>query len=104
IARGDLTGDGRPDLAAIDLDGVVRAYAPPSATPFWSSVALPEGRDVAIAELGSGGSPEIVVAAGDRVLVYSRDGETTFVQTAVSAELFADLRDIEIGDVDGDGQ
>lgn len=103
VAYGDIQGDSRLDFVAIDKDGVVRAYEIGSGTPFWMSTPLPEGRDVAIAELNGGGRPEIVVAAADRVRIYSRDGNSNFVQTHISASSLPDLRDIEIGDIDGDG-
>lgn len=103
IAQGDLTGDARPEVAAIDEDGVVRAYEIGSGSPFWTGPTLTNGRDIAIAELNGGGWPEIVVAAADRVYVFSRDGSASYAQTHVSASPLPGLRDIEIGDVDGDG-
>jgi hypothetical protein len=53
--------------------------------------------------LNGGGRPEIVVAAAERIRVYSRDGNATFVQTRINAAALPDLRDLEVGDLDGDG-
>jgi hypothetical protein len=103
VAYGDLTGDGRADLAAIDQQGVVRAYEIGASAPFFQTTTLGNGHDVAIAELNGGGQPEIVVAAADRVRIYSRDGNASFVQTRVNASSLPGLRDIEVGDIDGDG-
>jgi hypothetical protein len=104
VAYGNLTGDTRSELVSIDRQGVVRAYAIGSSTPFWTSATLTNGRDVAIAELTGGGRPEIVVGAADRVRIYSSDNATsTYTQTRINAAALPDLRDIEVVDIDGDG-
>ncbi len=103
VAYGDLTGDGHADLAAIDLQGVVRAYDISNNALLWTGPVLADGRDIAIAELSGSGRPEIVVAAADRIRIYSRDGNVTFVQTRLNGSSLPGLRDIEVGDIDGDG-
>jgi hypothetical protein len=103
VAHGNLTGDTRAELVSIDEDGVVRGYEIGTNTLFWTSPMLTNGRDVAIAELNGGGWPEVVVAAADRVRVFSRDGGASYAQTRSNASSLPGLRDIEVGDVDGDG-
>ena len=102
VAHGNLTGDGRAELVAIDQQGIVRAYEVGSSAPFWTTT-LGNGRDVAVAELNGGGWPEIVIAASDRVRIYSRDGNASFVQTRINSSSLPGLRDVEVGDIDGDG-
>jgi hypothetical protein len=71
-AIADITGDGRPDLVAAGLDGVVEAYALPSRTRIWS-VSL--GRTAiqsspATADLTGDGRADVVVGTMDgRVVI-----------------------------------
>lgn len=103
VAHGDLTGDGRADLASIDNQGIVRAYDIWNNALLWTGPTLGQGHDVAIAELNGGGRADIVVAAGDHVRLYSRDGNPTYTQIRVTGAALPGLRDIDVGDIDGDG-
>ena len=102
VAQGDLTGDAQADLAVIDSDGVLRVYDIVGGALVWEGPMLLGGVDVALAEVNGGGFPELIVAAAERVHVYSRDGGS-FAVIAVSPGIYSNLRDIEVGDVDGDG-
>ena len=81
----------------------MRAYDVRNDALIWTGPTLGSGRDIAIAELDGGGRPELVVAAADRLRVYSRDGQPSFAEAAITAGALSDLRDLEVGDVDGDG-
>jgi hypothetical protein len=102
ISHGDLNGDGKDDVAVMTAEGVVRVFDVVARSLLWESAPLPFGRDVIIDNLDGAGRPELVVAADERVIVYSANG-SSFVQTNSSGQL-PGLFDIEVGDTDGDGQ
>jgi hypothetical protein len=102
ISHGDLNGDNNDDVAVMTAEGIVRVYDVVGRSLLWESAPLPFGRDVIIDKLDGAGRPELVVAADERVIVYSASG-SSFVQTQSSGQL-PGLFDIEVGDTDGDGQ
>jgi hypothetical protein len=105
LAYGDLNGDGRDDLVATSLTGFIRAYDVFQGTPLFALPLAPGQVPVAaaIAPLNTTGGPEIVVAASDRVLVFSRDGGGAYTATQTSATTYPNLRDLVVEDIDGDG-
>jgi len=109
VAAGDLTGDGRDDVAVLTDSMLLFAIDPAhdnvlidvavdvSAPPVW-----PTPVDVAIADLDGDGFGEILAATSGRVLVFKKDAGPTFGQVALYDPAL-DVHAMTVGDTDGDG-
>jgi endonuclease/exonuclease/phosphatase family metal-dependent hydrolase len=108
---GDLTGDGRPDLAAIDSTGQLRLYAGGGD----GSVAWPNGiigtggwSGAAISHRGDftgDGTEDIVARVGDSLWVYPNQGYGRLgTRVAVGASGWSAVSQVvSVGDLTGDG-
>ena len=109
VAIGDMNGDGRPDLAVADNDGISVLFQNP-ATPgtFLPRTLIRVGgaaSSVAIADLNGDGEPDLVVTNEVSALVLLQDptqAGTFFPPTGYGAG--PRPIDAAVGDLDGDGQ
>ncbi len=109
VASGDLNGDGRPDLAVADNDGISVLFQNPAApgaffprTPVNVSGAA---SSVAITDLNNDGKPDLVVANLASVLVLLQD-PTKAGTFSVPKSYGAGLQPVyaAVGDLNGDGK
>ncbi len=109
VVSGDLNGDGRPDLAVADNDGISVLFQNPAApgtffprTPINVSGAA---SSVAIADLNNDGKPDLVVANLASVLVLLQD-PTKAGMFSAPISYGAGLQPVyaTVGDLDGDGK
>jgi hypothetical protein len=83
LARGDLNGDGHPDLVGISGEGRVQAWDPHQGGEIWASPQLDGfGQAVAVADLDGDGTQEIIALAEQRLYVFRRTSPTTYVEAA----------------------
>lgn len=112
MAVGDLTGDGRPDIAVADrATGTVSVIARDTTHDGWNAPATAgtaggKPKAVAIADTTGDGKPDIVVAnsADDSVSVISRNAAGTGWDPATTlGPLSGDPQTLAVADVTGDG-
>ncbi len=109
VASGDLNGDGRPDLAVADNDGISVLFQNPAAPgtffPRMPVNVSGAASSVAIADLNNDGKPDLVVANLANVLVLLQD--PTKAGTFSAPESYgAGLQPYfaTAGDLDGNGK
>lgn len=102
VAVGDLTGDGTLALVVGDTAGRVHAFAPDGTIlpgyPVDTGIGAPAR--VAIGALGGPYPRNVVVTAGDRLLVYNYRGVELSPYWQFTSDFEAPAA---IGDIDGDG-
>ncbi len=105
LAAADMDLDGFPDLVAIGTDGALWIHDVHGQTLLWKSVSLGSGGALAIADLDGDGRPEVVAAAGGRVVAYGWVAAADqFVEVAsYSPATSGAVLDVVAGDCDGDG-
>jgi hypothetical protein len=121
VAVGDLSGDGKPDIAAVNTDGtlsvlqnVISAPGTITSNSFAPQISLPipsGGVDVAIVDIDGDGRPDLAVAAYLPPLFsiiqnLSSGGDLTANSFGQRIDYPLDGRGhtISIGDLDGDGK
>jgi len=104
IAHGDLTGDGRDDVAALTIQGMLYAFDPAHQT-LWRrpGQVIPFAAGLAITDLDGDGVREIVAGTSNAILVYARDGTGLSYTERARYSSQDTIVDLEVGDSDGDG-
>ncbi|MCP3980532.1 MAG: hypothetical protein GY716_14615 [bacterium] len=110
VAVGDLTGDGRPDLAVTNqVSSIVRVFVNDGNAEFDQvpgdvEVGI-QPTSIALADFDRNGQLDLAVGTtvGGSVEVYIGNGDGTFAATAQSVELDSGIVDIAAGDVNRDG-
>ena len=113
VAAGDLTGDGRPDLAVPNVDGItVFQNVNGTSLTKLTDIGGADGADrVQIADLDGDGNNDIIASGFEAYAVYiiRGRGDGTF-QAPVTGNLynsaadFAKPRDVAVADMNGDGK
>ena len=97
-AAGDLSGDGRPEIVAMNWHGDVFAWSSSGALlPGWPRRLAPGLGSVAVDDLDGDGYAEIVICSGGDLLIFDRHG------IAWPAWGIRGASNFSLGDVDGDG-
>ncbi|HXB08760.1 MAG TPA: FG-GAP-like repeat-containing protein, partial [Puia sp.] len=112
-AIGDLDGDGKPDVIITNQTeatiSIFHNTSSPAALSFDPSFAVPCGvvsaPHLAIGDLDGDGKPEVVLAAGSKLVILKNNSTPGTIQldSATSVDL-PYLTDIAINDFDGDGK
>ena len=124
VAIGDLNGDGRPDVVAVDYDtngnnGQVTIFFQSASSPgtFLAPVTFPAGaqpQSVRIADVNGDGLPDLIVAnqgpgtngtgtPGVSVLLQDATHPGTFLAPVTYSTPWGAI-DVAVGDVNGDGK
>ncbi|MGA8277761.1 MAG: VCBS repeat-containing protein [Rhodanobacteraceae bacterium] len=107
VAAGDLTGDGKPDLATAKwVDFESAAYenvdGTPALSPYWNVDSTDGDRGVAIADFDGDGDNDILL--GQTVLtLWSNEGNGDFMPVWYADNTDSDHEDLAVADINGDG-
>ena len=108
IATADFNGDGRPDLAAGNLDGTITVLIGQGGGKFAAPLHLQTGTDelraVLAVDLNGDSKPDIAAASpiDGRLMLYLNDGSGGF-GAAQLLPAWRGVRNLAAGDFDGDG-
>lgn len=107
---GDMTGDGRPDLVAVDVEGRLRLYAGTGTgglTDGHTEIGARGWLTASVTHRGDftgDGYEDVVARVGTELRVYPNRGDGTIATpTVVGTGLPADARFVAAGDSTGDG-
>ncbi|MFJ3773046.1 FG-GAP-like repeat-containing protein [Streptomyces sp. NPDC090075] len=107
---GDLTGDGRPDLVAVDTDGKLRLYGglgTGAVTGGHTVIGNGGWRTASVTHRGDftgDGREDVVARVGTELRVYPNKGDGSLGSpTVIGTGLPSDARVVGAGDVTGDG-
>jgi hypothetical protein len=109
VAAGDLDGDGKPDLAAANLDGTITIRFGLGNGEFGEPTHLRTGavtlRDILIADLTGDGLPDLIACAPlqSQAFLYVNKGRGSFGAPIV-VPTWPYARDLAAGDFRGDGK
>ncbi len=108
VAIGDLNGDGKADLAVVNLNNSVSVFINTGTGSFATKVDYTTGtspQSVAIGDLNGDGKPDLAVANenSDSVSVFMNNGNGTFA-TKVDYITGSLPYSVAIGDLNGDGK
>ncbi|MCK4734623.1 MAG: hypothetical protein KAT65_19365, partial [Methanophagales archaeon] len=106
IAIGDLNGDGKDDVAAIDIGGgTVHAISGPDGTLLWGNESV-WGLAIDIGDIDGNPGNEVIVGGYNYdfdtagITAYDSDGNFLWFYEILQEDIIFDM---EIGDIDGDG-
>jgi hypothetical protein len=108
VASADFNGDGKPDLAAANLDGTITILTGQGGGKFSAPLHLRTGahelRGVIAADLNGDGKPDLATASpmDGKLLIYFNPGSGNFAD-ATPLEGWTGVRALAAGDFDGDG-
>ncbi len=108
IATADFNGDGKPDLAAGNLDGTITVLTGQGSGKFSAPIHLHTGADelraVLAVDLNGDGKPDIAAASpmDGRLMLYFNDGSGGF-SAVTNLAAWTGVRNLAAGDFDGDG-
>ena len=108
IAIGDLNGDGKDDVAAIDIGGgTVHAISGPDGTPLWDNESV-GGLAIDVGDIDGNPGNEVIAGGYNSdfgtagITAYDSDGNFLWFYPTEVTEGEEIIFDIEIGDIDGD--